>query len=911
MVSRLIKRYVLVCAALISFIGSADSQSRDQMQAEADRARSDSALRSLTFQYSLQLQVERFASFDHQFNANHALTESVPRAAHTYLRSVGPESAWALSVNETAESRVGKSLGDELLARRFIRQGHPEQALSYLNSEIQVAKETGDPLKHATALRTRADAYLSLGEFTSAANQLDQAVRMLDELGDTKDEANSLVSLGWTYQSIGDLSQTFSSYDHALKLFAKLSDKDGQVRVRMAAGSLYRYLGKPVWAFQQYKAAWPLASDYQRAWMLASNAEMLIDLNDYSGASAHYAEASKLINRKGDLSFEAAILAGEARAEFMGSTDYLNATRHAKSALSKMREAHNRAGEAAVLATLGEAHYWTAVQLPDEDPHKQLKLALRDYSAALPMMREVGDRSGEIGVLTDTGMLYDEWGKREEALSYYRQALNKLEDLQTSTRLEEFRTDVAEQSAALYERATALSVDFHQDEEAFNLSERARARALLDQLGNPRFDLNRHAPANFTAHEEALRGENIALRRRLAEELTKAGGEIDQEKVSSTQFRLAVIHKQYEDLITQLKLSNPEDTSFFSVSPLKITELQAQLGADVTLVSYYTTPSVNIAFVVTQHEFRAINLPATEEEISAATATLLDFAGDQNSPSLMQLYQCLIAPIRSELKTPMLAIAPYGVLHDLPFAALTPDGKRYLNDDYTVFVLPSASAWPYVRARVKPGNNRALILANDHVSGQATLPHAYEEANAVASLLNTTPKLGTEATGEVLKSEAGESEIVHLVGHISPDKESPGFSEVVVGGNTTDSALQLNDVLNLRLDKTNLVVLSGCLSNSGKRSRADDVSSLSSAFLYAGTPSVVASLWSVDDAATKELMVAFYTHLKDGIGKAEALRTAQQEVRRSHPNPYYWAGFVLTGDPGATSTSTLVARSSK
>jgi len=98
-------------------------------------------------------------------------------------------------------------------------------------------------------------------------------------------------------------------------------------------------------------------------------------------------------------------------------------------------------------------------------------------------------------------------------------------------------------------------------------------------------------------------------------------------------------------------------------------------------------------------------------------------------------------------------------------------------------------------------------------------------------------------------------------------------------------------------------VLSGCQSQLGKRSRGDDIIGMSRAFIYAGTPSVIASLWSVDDEATQQLMVAFYTHLKYGQSKAEALRSAQLEIRQKYPNPYYWAGFVLTGDPGESRTA--------
>ena len=123
--------------------------------------------------------------------------------------------------------------------------------------------------------------------------------------------------------------------------------------------------------------------------------------------------------------------------------------------------------------------------------------------------------------------------------------------------------------------------------------------------------------------------------------------------------------------------------------------------------------------------------------------------------------------------------------------------------------------------------------------------------------------------------------------------------------------LELHDVLGLDLKKTNLVVLSGCQSELGRRSRGDDVVALSRAFMYAGAPSVIASLWNVDDTATQELMTAFYRHVKDGMNKAEALRAAQIEVRQKRRSPYYWAGFVLTGDPGSSGSRNLLAHSER
>ncbi len=97
------------------------------------------------------------------------------------------------------------------------------------------------------------------------------------------------------------------------------------------------------------------------------------------------------------------------------------------------------------------------------------------------------------------------------------------------------------------------------------------------------------------------------------------------------------------------------------------------------------------------------------------------------------------------------------------------------------------------------------------------------------------------------------------------------------------------------------MVLSACQTNVGELSAGDELVGLTRAFFFAGTPTILSSLWSVDDQATEALMTAFYRHWQAGMGKAEALQAAQAEVRANPQwaSPFYWAGFVLNGDPGA------------
>jgi CHAT domain-containing protein len=116
---------------------------------------------------------------------------------------------------------------------------------------------------------------------------------------------------------------------------------------------------------------------------------------------------------------------------------------------------------------------------------------------------------------------------------------------------------------------------------------------------------------------------------------------------------------------------------------------------------------------------------------------------------------------------------------------------------------------------------------------------------------------------------------------------------------THDGSLTVQDVYGLDLARADLVVLSACETQLGAQSRGDELVGLTRAFVYAGAPTVIASLWSVNDQATAVLMAAFYRHLREGRSKAQALQAAQSETRALYPHPYYWAAFVLTGDPGA------------
>jgi CHAT domain-containing protein len=330
-----------------------------------------------------------------------------------------------------------------------------------------------------------------------------------------------------------------------------------------------------------------------------------------------------------------------------------------------------------------------------------------------------------------------------------------------------------------------------------------------------------------------------------------------------------------------------------------LNNIQRLLGPQTTLISYYVTADKTLAFVVGSDSLQAVEIPVKEADLRGAINWFRDFASlrDPQPKSLKQIHGWLIAPIRQYIKTSQVVIVPHGLLHYVPFAALT-DGRRYFGDEHAVSYLPSASTLPILRRRINHSGQQVLTIAQSQAHGLPALRYADEEARSVAKLYGTQPLLTGRATREGFLKRASAYNMLHIAAHAELNATSPLFSRILLSPANNDSgAIEVREIYGMALTRTNLVVLSACETQLGTQSKGDDIVGLNRAFIYAGASSVIASLWTVDDEATSVLMRSFYGHLKRGMSKAAALQAAQAATRAKYPHPYYWASFVLTGDP--------------
>ncbi len=264
----------------------------------------------------------------------------------------------------------------------------------------------------------------------------------------------------------------------------------------------------------------------------------------------------------------------------------------------------------------------------------------------------------------------------------------------------------------------------------------------------------------------------------------------------------------------------------------------------------------------------------------------------------LTLHDLLIKPVESYLNKKRIGILAHGILHYLPFSALENNKGRYLVEDYSLFYLPSATVYRFCLEKVKNYKDSILALGNpDLGKAELNLDFAHKEVEKVSSLY---PKseilLKNDASEAAFKSLADSYNVIHLACHGIFDPELPLDSALLLTpSDKEDGKLTVNEIFDLQL-KSGLVTLSACQSGISRIKKGDELMGFPRAFIYAGSPTVVASLWNVSDEATAYLMEQFYKNLKE-TDKAEALRKAQLDMIQDpkYKSPFLWAAFYLIG----------------
>lgn len=505
--------------------------------------------------------------------------------------------------------------------------------------------------------------------------------------------------------------------------------------------------------------------------------------------------------------------------------------------------------------------------------------------------------------LTSLGLLALQNNDRAAAEALLLRAMDLIENLRAPLPADEFRAAYIADKLTPYVEMTriCLADTTARVAEALDYVERAHSRALLDVVGG---GLQERLRPRDEA-EVALFARLAALREELNWFYSQLGRATEDQ--SSQQRTLAALNAAVRDreaqvleVRRQLQQHGAEDLQH--IAPVTVAQLQHDLGDHTALVEYFSLDGEFLAFVVTDIGVEVVRDLAPESEIAALVQQFqfqirtlrlgskvhghLERLTTRAQGYLQHLYTRLFNRIEPLIGERRLLVVPHRSLHYVPFQALF-DGAHYLIERREVCYAPSAGVLRACLGRPRRGPDTALLVGVQ----DARAPHVRDEVLALAPLFpEATTLLDEQATQAALHQYAPAAAVLHLACHGTFRPDNPLFSSLHLG----DGWLTVRDAATLELN-CDLVILSACETGISAVAPGNELMGLVRGFFAAGTPSLLVSLWTVDDATTASLMTTFYEALTSDVAPAAALRHAQRTLLASHPHPFFWSPFVLFG----------------
>lgn len=489
-------------------------------------------------------------------------------------------------------------------------------------------------------------------------------------------------------------------------------------------------------------------------------------------------------------------------------------------------------------------------------------------------------------------------GSLEDALADARCSLSLIEEISAHVVPEDaHRRGYNQDTLRTYETSIAILASLNRYSDALEITEQSRARAFIDLLSSTRTAAPLAAPVTPAPVT-----------------LARAGTRGAQPQPANS---------------TTLVLESESHTA-----AIKLPEILSEVRRlHTTLLAYWVTDDMLYTWVVSAdgsneslHGISQAIPRSTIESLIRSTDPLTGAEPTQRA-AWTRLYKILIAPVASYLPSvdgSLITIVPHGPLFRLSFAALRGPDRRYLVERHAISTIPAVGVLRYTqknRATADAIAPHYTLLANPLPLPSPAgvplppLPGTSEEIAAIARTLPTGQTIrleGSHANTAELAGELPQATVIHFATHAIVSGTDPFGSFLALSRSTappSDGLLTTPSIYGLRL-RTQMVVLSACRTGRGPVS-ADGVAGLSRAFFYAGSASVLSTLWDVADQPTATMMPIFYQHLASGEPRAQALRAAQMEMiarlrkgtvriadgRALPERPAYWAAFNLSGEP--------------
>ena len=725
-----------------------------------------------------------------------------------------------------------------------------EAAIETIQKAIPLYHSVQNFEAESLALGLLANSSRNIGKYDVAIEALQKSLMITRQMKNQALESGLLNEMGAVYQFTGRYDKASEYYQQGLTIARTIKDRGGESESLNRFGLLYLLLGN------ESKAIGHLEQSLTIAQELNLRAEVAATLNNLANAyrvSGDYAKAlvlhqqSLTINRELKNRLGEQISLSNLGNVAFGMKKYDEAIKYQEQSLEIAQALKVPYGQQQALLNMAAAY----------DALGNFSKAAELSQQALSIARQSNDRSAQSMALANIGDFFLRDGKLSEAEKNLKEAITISESLRLGLN-DANKVSFAETQKRLYELYQDILVKQNKTDLALEIAERGRGRAFAELLASR---LTNASPAEIQSIAKSPKLDEI----RLIAKAQKAT--IVEYTISTNSLYIWVIQPNGSITFKSVDLKK---------LPVKIGELVQEARNSIAV--------------------RSRRRNASESSSQSQNET----------NEFQQLQKLLIEPISSELPTDpnqRVIFIPQGELFLVPFVALQDNQGKYLIEQHTISSAPSIQTLALTREKAKStqSGKSSVIVGNPTMpmwdgTQLTTLKGAEREAISIAKLFNVQAITGNQATKSAVLNQMQNASIVHLATHGLLDNvkgDIPGAIALAPSGNDT-GFLTSNEIFDLKLN-ANMVVLSACDTGRGKIT-GDGVVGLSRSFVAAGVPSVLVSLWAVNDDSTSVLMSQFYRNLQTNPNKAIALRQAMLSTMQQHPNPIDWAAFTLIGE---------------
>lgn len=836
------------------------------------------------------------------------------------------------------------------------------RAQEYFERARQLFVEVIDRNGQASAVLFQGHFSIWSGQLDQALTRFDQAQSLYREAGNASGEALATTGKGLTYSFAGKPEQGIDLHREALNNFQSIGDSHGEAIAFNGIGVAYQDLNNKGFALDNSKQALRLFEESGTIDFMPSSllqiAKWYKDKKDFETALKYLDDSVKVCRASKKRRMEAYTL-NEIASVYAEQGKQKEALEQYLRVFRVHASIGDRRGQVTALNDIGNLHFAAGRKQEALEAYKKalpLSKQVGQPGVELDTLYNLARAVRATGSIDDAMVYIERSINMIETLrtnvaspdnrASYFSGLRKHYDFYVGLL---FQLEKERPGQGFLEKALIAS-------------EQARARAFLELLREAGADIREGVDPSLLKREKELQKLLAAQAEYEIEAAASTESESDRVELNQRLDNLKAEYEELEARVRNespryQSLSRPKPLTIGEIQAQLGKDdllLEYVLGEEKSYLFAVTPTSLNGYEIETKSlveqtardVYNLITAPQQVTDIEDGYQSRTEAAEKQFPEKALALSRMLLGPVAGVLGNKKLVIVAEGVLQYVPYDALPPpasqlDSNPYLMSNHQIVLLPSISALAAIRAEIKSVSSIGdvavfadpVFTINDErvqkqkdaptsigsaVSGMPglrgieergglrRLTYASAEADSISAVAsgNAWVVKGFDASREnVMSDRVGHYQVVHFATHGFVNTERPELSGIVFSmirpdGTPTDGFLQLHDVFNLKLS-AELTVLSACDTGLGKDVRGEGLIGLTRGLMFAGSRSVVASLWKVDDRATALFMGHFYKALlQDKMSRAAALRYAKEQLRNdpAWSSPFFWAGFVLQGE---------------